>query len=223
MKKLIALGAVLILPILFSFGPHNSSLGASSFPGAAGLSGDGTNLVVHVKKKKKKDNGDNNSGTQPDTTGGEVTRDCPVGYVALDKPNKYGALCEPKEGVCKKGMIGTPPDCKCPEGTLPLGNGDNPCVAKQNCPFPGQVGNPPNCDCPQGTEFVGYKGCVKYEDKENCEAFTLPGDESKMTDFTVNCKNREGKIAKGPKDTIHLEPGQHAIVGLCCDVRYYEK
>jgi hypothetical protein len=38
----------------------------------------------------------------PQNTGnkcqGEVA--CPPGYVVLDKPNKYGACCEPREGFC---------------------------------------------------------------------------------------------------------------------------
>jgi hypothetical protein len=37
-----------------------------------------------------------NAGVSPETEPGERT--CPVGYVVLDKPNKYGAFCEPKEG-----------------------------------------------------------------------------------------------------------------------------
>jgi hypothetical protein len=63
---------------------------------------------------------------------GEVA--CPPGYVVLDKPNKYGACCEPKEGF--------------------------PPTQAEKCKFPGEVGTPPDCHCPEGTEFLGYKGCV---------------------------------------------------------------
>jgi hypothetical protein len=69
-----------------------------------------------VGKSSLKIAGGGTETTQP----GE--RSCPAGYVVLDKPNQYGAFCEPKEGLpkttpeaCKFGMIGTPPDCHCPE------------------------------------------------------------------------------------------------------------
>jgi hypothetical protein len=62
---------------------------------------------------------------------------CDPGYVVLDKPNKYGACCEPKEGF--------PTPAPAPA---------------EKCKFPGEVGTPPNCTCPPGTEFMGYKGCV---------------------------------------------------------------
>jgi hypothetical protein len=62
---------------------------------------------------------------------------CEPGMVVLDKPNKYGACCEAREGL-------PPPKTAEPE----------------KCKFPGEVGTPPNCTCPPGTEFMGYKGCV---------------------------------------------------------------
>jgi hypothetical protein len=62
---------------------------------------------------------------------------CPAGYVVLDKPNKYGACCEPKEGFP-----------------------DKPAPAAEKCKF-GMVGTPPNCECPFGSVFSGYKGCLK--------------------------------------------------------------
>jgi hypothetical protein len=66
-----------------------------------------------VGKSSLKIAGGGTETTQP----GE--RSCPAGYVVLDKPNQYGAFCEPKEGLpkttpeaCKFGMFGTPPnDC----------------------------------------------------------------------------------------------------------------
>ena len=58
---------------------------------------------------------------------------CPPGYVVLEKKNKYGAFCEPKEGFPEK-----------PKEVW--------------CQFPGQVGD--DCHCPEGTEFLGYKGCI---------------------------------------------------------------
>jgi len=65
---------------------------------------------------------------------GEIA--CPPGYVVLDKPNKYGACCEPKEGF--------PAPAKEPE----------------KCKF-GMVGTPPNCECPFNSVFSGYRGCLK--------------------------------------------------------------
>jgi hypothetical protein len=79
---------------------------------------------------------------------GEIS--CPAGYVVLDKPNKYGACCEPKEGL------------PAPAST-------------EKCKFPGEVGTPPNCRCPDGTEFSGYKGCVKVEMKKKCVVYPTSG------------------------------------------------
>ena len=50
------------------------------------------------KKHKKKDEG--TQGEKGDGTQGE--RSCPPGYVVLDKPNKYGAFCEPKEDFLRR-------------------------------------------------------------------------------------------------------------------------
>ena len=88
--------------------------------------GDGDGSEKH-KKKGEETQGEEGEGTQ-----GE--RSCPPGYVVLDKPNKYGAFCEPKEGLPE-----TPKE-------------------KAACQFPGQVGD--DCHCPPGTEFGGYKGCI---------------------------------------------------------------
>jgi hypothetical protein len=79
----------------------------------------------------------------PQNTGnkcqGEVA--CPPGYVVLDKPNKYGACCEPREGFCPPDRpSGTPPNC-CAEGTTFREGACWP----TNCP-PGTVGTPPHCD-----------------------------------------------------------------------------
>ncbi len=101
-------------------------------------------------------NGDAGGGgnkPQP-TTGnkcqGEIT--CPPGYVVLDKPNKYGACCEPKEGFCPPDRpVGTPPNC-CAEGTTFREGACWP----TNC-GPGTVGTPPHCQriCAPGKILVG--------------------------------------------------------------------
>jgi hypothetical protein len=71
---------------------------------------------------------------------GEVS--CPAGYVVLDKPNKYGACCEPVDAS--------------KSAPKPA-----PAPAAEKCKFPGEVGTPPNCHCPADTEFYGYQGCMK--------------------------------------------------------------
>ena len=80
------------------------------------------------KPKKSKDK------VIPKTCGKKVN--CEAGYVKLEKPNKYGACCEAREGL---------PPPKQQEA--------------EKCKFPGQI-NPPACDCPPGTEFMGYRGCL---------------------------------------------------------------
>ena len=72
---------------------------------------------------------------------------CDAGYVKLDKPNKYGACCEPAEGFCPSDRPnGTPPNC-CPQGTTFR---EGACWPTE-C-GPGTVGVPPHCDrvCPPG-------------------------------------------------------------------------
>ena len=94
--------------------------------------------------------GKKNKNTGAQDGGGQGERSCRPGYVVLKEKNKYGAFCEPKEGLpapapavveeCKFGMIGTPPN---------------------------------DCDCPPGTDFQGYKGCVKAPNV--CCTASFPG------------------------------------------------
>ena len=137
-------------------------------------------LIVKIKKHKhdddddtnsnnsnnddhKSDNGDHhhNKKDKDKDKNNAKERSCPVGYVVLDKPNKYGAYCEPKEGL---------PPPKPPE--------------PETCKFPGQVGTPPNCTCPENTEFLGYKGCVKYKREQYCNDLDSTGLEA----FATKCK-----------------------------------
>lgn len=113
---------------------------------------------------------------------GEIA--CPPGYVVLDKPNKYGACCEPKEGF--------------------------PAPATEKCKFPGEVGTPPNCHCPENTEFVGYKGCVtvgfrcvvKYWEVEPAQDLTYDytgiGDEITVRGELSKQMDLRNYHAKGP-------------------------
>ena len=127
------------------------------------------------------DTGNNGAGTN-DTSKSATDKpldcskaQCDAGYVKLDKPNKYGACCEPAEGFCPSDRPnGTPPNC-CPQGTTfregacwptECGPGtvgvpphcDRVCppdkvkvdqTCYDPCP-PTTVGTPPNCKCPEG-------------------------------------------------------------------------
>ena len=99
----------------------------------------------------------------PKTCGKKVN--CEAGFVKLEKPNKYGACCEAREGLPPKPQE----------------------AAK--CKFPGQI-NPPTCDCPPGTEFMGYKGCVTVAKKQQsyCKSFE-PSYEGL---FKQTCSNQKG-------------------------------
>jgi hypothetical protein len=99
-------------------------------------------LVCGKTKKNADDDDDDDDNQKPKPA---KTKDCKKarcepGFVVLDKPNKYGACCEAREGL-------PPPKAAEPE----------------QCKFPGEIGTPPNCTCPSGTEFMGYKGCVKTQ------------------------------------------------------------
>jgi hypothetical protein len=121
-----------------------------------------SDLLVQIKKNKNKD--DNKCARK------KVS--CPAGYVVLDKPNKYGACCEPKEGL--------PPTPSQQEA--------------EKCKFPGQVGTPPNCTCPDGTEFLGFKGCVKFTTKQYCSDNNQAGDrllnKDELLPFRDKCKSQ---------------------------------
>ena len=118
----------------------------------------------------------------PKTCGKKVN--CEAGFVKLEKPNKYGACCEAREGL---------PPPKQQEA--------------EKCKFPGEVGTPPNCSCPPGTEFMGYRGCLpkKAADpigpspkKVMNECYTFPfvkGEQAHQAPFTAKCQDvYKGKI-----------------------------
>ena len=78
-------------------------------------------------------------------------RSCPAGYKVLDKPNKYGAYCEPPAPTAKcppSAPEGTPPNCHCPAGTVSREGFCRPATCGPN-----MTGVPPNCHrvCPAGT------------------------------------------------------------------------
>jgi len=128
-----------------------------AMPLMRGWAGPSPDLVVKIKKKKHHDD-DKGNGTK---TPGE--RSCPPGYVVLDKPNKYGAFCEPKEG-------------------LPKNDGEK-------CKF-NMMGTPPDCHCPDGYDFLGYKGCVKLDTSSSCA--TDKRDSTYWQTFKPNCQKEKG-------------------------------
>jgi hypothetical protein len=104
---------------------------------------DGKRICLTEGDKKNNDDDGDNDDDKPKskkTAKNCKKARCEPGLVVLDKPNKYGACCEAREGL-------PPPKPAEPE----------------KCKFPGEVGTPPNCSCPTGTEFMGYKGCVKAQ------------------------------------------------------------
>lgn len=98
-------------------------------------------------------------------------RNCGPGYRPLEKPNKYGAFCEPipSQQKCPAGWTGTAPNCQppkvvyppCPPGwSGPPGNCKPP-VARPapSAPTPQRCGNgfsgfKPNCTCSGRKEVV---------------------------------------------------------------------
>ena len=118
----------------------------------------------------------------PKTCGKKVN--CEAGFVKLEKPNKYGACCEAREGL---------PPPKQQEA--------------EKCKFPGQI-NPPNCDCPPGTEFMGYRGCLPEKAPDPIgpspkkvinECYTFPftreDPQAYQAPFTDKCRDvYKGKI-----------------------------
>jgi hypothetical protein len=167
----------------------NAGAWLSTYP----LSGDPANgsseLVVKITKKKNK--------------GNKCAREhsCPAGYVVLDKPNKYGACCEPKEGLpapapaeaekCKLGMIGTPPN---------------------------------DCHCPEGMEFVGYKGCVKVEMKEKCVVYAwgqTQEERNRLDQEWAQIRASCPKEAPPAGCTGGISPNSTA--NCCCKYKVYEK
>jgi hypothetical protein len=85
-------------------------------------------------------------GSQNNDVGSQGARSCPPGYVVLDKPNKYGAFCEPKEGLptkvdeascAQKGLTyiagGDNNACYCPEGYVNKGTGLLAATSRSRC------------------------------------------------------------------------------------------
>ena len=100
-------------------------------------------------------------------------RDCGPGYRQLERPNKYGAFCEPipSQQKCPGGYTGTPPNCQPPKVVYPpcpAGWSGTPGNCKPPAPKPAPAPKPqqpqrcdkgfsgfkPNCTCPANKEVV---------------------------------------------------------------------
>lgn len=185
----IQLASLLIAAAIFVLG--------SSFNASAGKKcitiGEKSICFDDGKSKKSNDDDDlrkNDDGGKQDEQNKDAAekpgeRACPPGYVVLDRPNQYGAFCEPKEGFCPPDRpSGTPPNC-CAEGTTfregacwpnncPPGTVGTPPHCQRTCgpgkvlvdqtchdPCPtGTTGTPPNCFCPAGQDWdAAAKAC----------------------------------------------------------------
>ncbi len=78
----------------------------------------------HKKKKKQKGK----------DVGSQGERSCPTGYVVLDKPNKCGSFCEPKEGdPCAKAEAPATPKQICCSATAIDRDNNNRTVRPAGC------------------------------------------------------------------------------------------
>ena len=142
------------------------------------------------KPKKSKDK------VIPKTCGKKVN--CEAGFVKLEKPNKYGACCEAREGL---------PPAKQQEG--------------EKCKFPGEVGTPPNCKCPDGTDFQGYKGCVKLNAGRICQKFERTiGSSQYQHDEAKFLKECVSKYKSKKPGTCETNVGPGNFDTCCCDYTY---
>jgi hypothetical protein len=119
------------LACLLFMGAYPSTSGAVSH--AIGFETADQSLVVNVKKDKNDDDDDEKPKKEKKANNCKKAR-CEPGMFVLDKPNIYGACCQagaeplkpkttPAEAEkCKfPGEVGTPPNCKCPDGTEFMG------------------------------------------------------------------------------------------------------
>ena len=113
---------------------------------------------------------------------------CDAGEITLDKPNKYGACCEPAGGLCPADKPnGTPPNC-CAQGTAFREGFCYP----ETC-GPGTVGTPPHCQrvCDPGKVLIDqscYDPCPPGTLGAPPKCFCPPGQD--WDDNAKTCKDR---------------------------------
>ena len=137
-----------------------------------------------MKKDKKDDDDDDDDKPKKKSKPFTCKKaKCDPGETKLDKPNIYGACCQvgaapltpkttpdaPVPEKCKfPGEVGTPPNCKCPEG-----------------------------DAHSGYEFLGYKGCVRFTYATACGTGPItPQSETAWTKREESeCKAKTGVVS----------------------------
>jgi hypothetical protein len=159
-------------------------------------------ITIGEKRICFEDDGENDGPQRSEE--GSNERSCPPGYVVLDKPNKYGSLCEPKEGLPK--------------------------TEAEKCKFPGMVGTPPNCTCPTGTEFFVSRGCVRYQIvRDYCKTVDYPLD---YTTEAADIRVRGGReldsfiarcVSEYHSKNVPCENIGGRVRRCCCVYRTYEK
>lgn len=179
---------------------------------------------------EKNDDGGKQDEQKEDAADKPGERACPPGYVVLDKPNKYGAFCEPKEGFCPPDRpSGTPPNC-CAEGTTfregacwptncPPGTVGTPPHCQRTCgpgkvlvdqtcydPCPaGTTGTPPKCFCPAGQDWdAGANAC---KERPKCTGG--------MVGTPPNCKCPPGTAPAFNGTCQECKGGREVIDGQC--------
>ena len=182
--------------------PHFQAPMFSPLPMQAGFKCGLVNGKLVCGDKKSSGDADDEDNQKPKA--GEATKNCKKarcepGLVVLEKPNKYGACCEPKEGS------------------------PAPAPAEaQKCPY-GMIGTPPNnCDCPTGTDFQGYKGCVKLNAGRICQNFDRSiSNYGKYQDDELNFKKEcVSKYKSKVGATCVTNEGSGNFDTCCCDYTY---
>jgi len=183
-------------------------------------------ITIGDKRFCLEENADDRDQDKGEQAPGE--RSCPPGYVVLEKPNKYGAYCEPLDATK------TPGERSCPPGYVVLEKPNKygafcepkeglPTPEAENCKF-GMIGTPPNCNCPSGTEFLGFRGCVKYTmQRVSCELLPNKPGAYVRQDYWEQQKcfplygkdNSRGSCIRYQGGTDPLE--------CCCEIRVYDK
>ncbi len=143
------------------------------------------------------------AGTRPE---------CPLNRPVGTPPNccPLGTVFDPRRGVCRREhvrdrcpptMIGAPPNCRCPAGTVlfegrgcqrpPPVQPPPPPVKQQTCPA-GMTGSPPNCQCPAGMRYVrGIGGSPP-----RCIPMQAPPPKRPPPPVKVDPKNDPGQILR---------------------------
>ena len=123
---------------------------------------------------------------------------CPVGTngvypVCCPAPARYvNGACERAAAPlplveCRRDMVGTPPNCYCPQGTQDNGSRCVP-IRRPECRSD-MVGTPPNCECPQGMRDNGSR----------CVPIRRPECRSDMVGTPPNCECPQGMRDNGSR------------------------